>query len=59
MELDTVLFKGTRAVWSISFVVMKADLLTKKEKIQQLRKASHDTTSLLSSLWLIDAPPET
>lgn len=26
MELDTLLFKGTRAVWSISFVVMKADL---------------------------------
>ena len=59
MELDTLLFKGTRAVWSISFVVMKADLLTKKEKRQQLRKASHDTTSLLSSLWLIDVPPET
>lgn len=36
----------------MSFVVMKADLLTEKEKRQQLRKASHNTTSLLSLLLL-------
>lgn len=36
----------------MSFVVMKADLLTEKEKRQQLRKASHNTTSLLNLLLL-------
>ena len=37
MELDTLLFKGTRAVWSISFVVMKADLLRRKKDSSLVR----------------------
>ena len=32
MEFDALLFKGTRAVGSISFVVMKADLLIEEEE---------------------------
>lgn len=44
MDFDTLLLKGTRAIGSISFVIMKADLLTEKEKKHQVRKASRDTT---------------
>lgn len=36
MEFDTLLLKGTGAVGSISFVVMKADLLTEKENDKSL-----------------------
>lgn len=36
MEFDTLLLKGTRAIGSISFIVVKADLLTEKEKDSSL-----------------------
>lgn len=44
MEFDTLLLKGTRAVGSISFVVMKADLWQKpgvilKQKLAELTVA--------------------
>lgn len=42
MEFDTLLLKGTRAIVSISSVVVKADLLTEKKKDSSLRK-SHKT----------------
>lgn len=36
MEFDTLLSKGTRAMVSISFVVVNADLLTEKGKDSSL-----------------------
>ena len=54
MEFATLLLKDTRAVESISFVVVKADLLTEKEKDSSLGRPHMTPPPYWPVYWLQD-----
>lgn len=59
MEFDALLLKGTRAVGSISFVIMQADLLTEKgvEKNNKSGRPERTPSPHQPVHWLEEASP--